>query len=128
MGNIGSYVNVDISSCRQVTSSVKICYKGGFDADEKNLGCSDRFNHSDFLLAVRWSRTSFKHRLATFGVCASTRRGLVIPEGETIEIHVAPLVGARLIDVIWAGRPMIMFNADLTHRAEQIKDEPSAES
>jgi hypothetical protein len=66
-----------------------------------------------------------KRRLmkATLGVATATRIAERVPEGAIIEIRVEPEESSRLIDVIWEGRPMMMFMRDLLDRGEELLDD-----
>lgn len=59
---------------------------------------------------------------STLGIFSATRLATAVPEGSIIEIPTAPLRDARLIDVIWDGKPMLMFIQDLRERSEIVSD------
>jgi hypothetical protein len=65
-----------------------------------------------------------KRRLtkATIAVATATRIAESIPNGEIIEICHEPDEGSRMIDVLWEGRPMMMFIQDLLDRGEEVLD------
>jgi hypothetical protein len=60
-------------------------------------------------------------RKATLGVSVLTHLAEMIPEGDIIEIPVAPLAGNRTVDVLWKGRTMMVFVEDIEDRCESIK-------
>ena len=65
-------------------------------------------------------RGRFRLIKATLSVCLSTRGAQSIPAGAIIEIPSAPAEGNRTVDVLWDGRAMMMFVADLRERAVPV--------
>ena len=63
---------------------------------------------------------TYRLTLPTLGISPSTRTGVSIPAGEFIEIIIAPAPENRTVDVMWAGKPMIMFVRDIQSRSVRI--------
>ena len=62
----------------------------------------------------------------TLGIYSATRMATAIPEGSIIEIPAAPPQDARMVDVVWDGRAMLMFVQDLRERSEIVSDAADA--
>jgi hypothetical protein len=67
-------------------------------------------------LRVRHMSGKLWLRKTTWGVCVLTNIAKEVPAGEVIEIRVAPLVGDRMVDVVWKDRTIRMFVEDLQVR------------
>ena len=63
-----------------------------------------------------------KYRLlkSTLGVVTATHIAMSVPEGSILEIHTAPEVGDRTVEVLCNGGTIVMFVRDITERAEKL--------
>ena len=59
-------------------------------------------------------------RQPTLAILNPERTGIAVPAGAFIEIVLAPLEGAKLVDVLWHGRAIFMFCRDIATRADQV--------
>ena len=88
---------------------------------------------------IRWTRVRFrggtKERLCVFkdrqfrikrgtlGIMSidELRRPVTIPQNATVEVT-SHTRSDGMIDVVWEGRPLMMFEEDIRERGEEIKD------
>jgi len=47
---------------------------------------------------------------------------MYVPMGDIVTVTKGPLNGARLVDVNWNGKTVMMFASDLRERANQIQE------
>lgn len=54
-------------------------------------------------------------------VCDGEKIAATIPVGGTVTVAEDKISGSRLVDVIWEGKPAMMFSQDLRDRGELVK-------
>ena len=65
---------------------------------------------------------SFRLKSATLGITSEQgeRIPVTIPSGAVIKVVRDPHDGNRLLDVVWDGKPVMMFTQDVRERGEQV--------
>jgi hypothetical protein len=66
-------------------------------------------------------------RKETLGILTTTRTATEVPKGAIIDIKVAPSPDARMVDVVWDGKILMMFVRDLQDRSEAISSRAASD-
>ena len=71
----------------------------------------------------------FKLEISTLAASEMNRNGrlvlVTIPAGDIVKVS-GPRSGVKLVDVLWEGRTLAMFIADLEQRATEVSQESVA--
>lgn len=62
----------------------------------------------------------FRLKKDTMGIITATHRAEIVPKGSIIEIAVSPPENVHLVDILWHGKPMMMFLQDILARGEVV--------
>jgi hypothetical protein len=72
----------------------------------------------------------FKLEISTLAASEMNRNGklvlVTIPAGDIVKVVSGPRSGVKLVDVLWEGRTLAMFAADLEQRATEVSQESVA--
>ena len=66
-------------------------------------------------------RFSLKQSTLAIDLIDGKRTAVSVPEGATIEVLHGSTKGDVTVEVLWDGRPVVMFAVDVTERGTEIK-------
>ena len=68
-------------------------------------------------------RQAFRLKTPTLGTISSDdghRVAVTIPQNAIVTVFNGPLDDNRMVDVLWEGKPIMMFTQDLRNRGERV--------